>query len=101
MCKNRYILVLHSEANEGEIKMKKVFLSLLGGLIIGGIISYIFLDYQNSNYQIQNYYGATKKEVKEWDFEFLFNATGIALATSMIIYLLWTFFEKWKKSKNT
>ncbi len=78
--------------------MKKIFLSLLGGLILGVIISVILWDYQSWNYEIQNYYGTGTKEVKEWDFEFLTNATSIIIVVSILIFLIWTFIEK--KSKD-
>ncbi|MCA1041558.1 hypothetical protein LCM00_18735 [Bacillus infantis] len=48
--------------------MKKFFLSLTGGILLGGILSYFFLDYEDSNYVLLNYYGEDKKIVKEWDF---------------------------------
>ncbi|TFB24089.1 hypothetical protein E3U55_04555 [Filobacillus milosensis] len=74
--------------------MKKVLLSFVGGLLIGGIISYLFLDNNDSNYEIRNYYGIDSKQVKEWDFEFIFNSGIIIAGISFIIYLVWTFIEK-------
>jgi hypothetical protein len=78
--------------------MKKAFLSLLGGILIGSIISYLFLEYKDSNYEIRNYYGIDSKIVKEWDFEFISNAGFIIAGVSILIFLIWTFVEK--KSKD-
>ncbi|OEH92536.1 hypothetical protein [Bacillus solimangrovi] len=74
--------------------MKKILLSLLGGSIVGGIICYIFLDYQNSNYIIRHYYGSPTFEVRELDYDYLFNATVIIVFSSILISLIWSFFEK-------
>ncbi|CEG27241.1 hypothetical protein BN1002_02097 [Bacillus sp. B-jedd] len=74
--------------------MKKKFLSLLGGLILGGFISFTFLDYQNSNYTIRNYYGLSEKIVKEWDIYFFVNTTIIILSTTFVIYMAWSIIEK-------
>lgn len=68
----------------------KIFLSLLGGLIIGGLLSFVFLDYQNQDYTIQNYYGIDNHTVKELDFNFMFKATLIIGGVSIMIYLIWT-----------
>jgi uncharacterized membrane protein YukC len=74
--------------------LKKTILSLAGGILLGGLISYFFLDYQDSNYVIRNYHGIDKKIVKEWDFQFISNAGFIILGISVVIYLIWTYFEK-------
>ncbi|RHW36086.1 hypothetical protein D1B31_18585 [Neobacillus notoginsengisoli] len=78
--------------------MKKKILSLLSGLILGGLISYTFMDYESSNYIIKNYYGLPEKEVKEFDIYYLFNATLIVLITSFVIYVLWSLIDK--KTRN-
>ncbi|MGE7183142.1 hypothetical protein ACQKKK_03845 [Peribacillus sp. NPDC006672] len=73
--------------------MKKFLLSLLGGVIIGGIICSIFMDYQNSNYVVQ-YFGEEEKEVKEWDFMYISQAGFVILATTLLIYFSWGVVEK-------
>ncbi|MFJ9383788.1 hypothetical protein ACIROD_08525 [Peribacillus sp. NPDC101481] len=74
--------------------MKKFLLSLLGGVIIGGIICCVFLDYETSNYIIQNYNGLDEKEVKEWDFSYITQAGFIILITTLLIYFSWVVLEK-------
>ncbi|MGE7904801.1 hypothetical protein ACQKNS_10445 [Peribacillus sp. NPDC094092] len=79
--------------------MKKFLLSLLGGVIIGGIICYVFMDYETSNYIIQNYNGLDEKEIKEWDFSYITQAGFIILITTLLIYFSWVVLEK-RANKN-
>ncbi|GAB6256957.1 hypothetical protein [Peribacillus sp. NPDC055009] len=74
--------------------MKKFLLSLLGGVIIGGIISCVFMDYETSNYIIQNYNGLDEKEIKEWDFSYITQAGFIILITTLFIYFSLVVLEK-------
>ncbi|MFE4705392.1 hypothetical protein [Peribacillus simplex] len=79
--------------------MKKFLLSLLGGVIIGGIICYVFLEYETSNYIIQNYNGLDEKEIKEWDFSYITQAGFIILITTLLIYFSWVVLKK-RADKN-
>ncbi|PEZ82962.1 MULTISPECIES: hypothetical protein [Bacillaceae] len=74
--------------------MTKFLLSILGGVLIGGIICYLFMDYETSNYVIQNYYGLDEKEIKEWDFSYITQAGFIILITTLLIYFSWVVVEK-------
>ncbi|MEK4539160.1 hypothetical protein NST21_28205 [Peribacillus sp. FSL K6-1552] len=74
--------------------MKKFLLSLLVGVIIGGIICYVFMDYETSNYIIQNYKGQDEKEVREWDFAYITQAGFIILITTLLIYFSWDALKK-------
>ncbi|MFJ7755834.1 hypothetical protein ACQKGI_21590 [Peribacillus muralis] len=74
--------------------MKKFIVSLLVGVIIGGIICYIFMDYQNSNYVIQDFNGHEEKVMKEWDFMYITQAGFIILGTTLMIFLSWRTVEK-------
>jgi hypothetical protein len=76
--------------------MKKAFLSLLCGILIGGIISYVLPEYKVSKYEIRNYIDS--KIVTEWDFEIIPNTGFIMAGVSILIYLIWTYVEK--KSKD-
>lgn len=81
--------------------MKKTLISLIGGLVIGGITSIIFLDYKSSSYQIRNYYGIDIFKVGELDFDFLWNASVIVAMFSIFIFFSWRFIDKkFKKSKH-
>ncbi|MFE5426357.1 hypothetical protein [Peribacillus simplex] len=74
--------------------MTKFLLSILGGVIIGGISCYFFMDYETSNYVIQNYNGLDEKEIKEWDFSYITQAGLIILITTLLIYFSWVVVEK-------
>ncbi len=74
--------------------MKKFLLSILGGVLIGVIICYFFMDYETSSYVIQNYNGLDEKEIKEWDFSYITQAGFIILITTLLIYFSWVVVEK-------
>ncbi|MCK2001017.1 hypothetical protein ACQKGD_24805 [Peribacillus frigoritolerans] len=74
--------------------MKKYLLSIVGGVLIGGIICYFFMDYETANYVIQNYNGLEEKEIKEWDFSYITQAGFIILITTLLIYFSWVVVEK-------
>ena len=52
------------------------------------------MDYETSNYVIQNYYGLDEKEMKEWDFSYITQAGFIILITTFLIYFSWDTLEK-------
>jgi len=74
--------------------VKKFSLSILAGLIIGGFISSLFMDYKNQGYEIMNYYGIETFKVNELDFDFLFNSTIIVIILSILFFIIWTLIEK-------
>ena len=74
--------------------MKKLSLSIFAGLTIGGFVSSLFMDYKNQGYEIMNYYGNETFKVNELDFDFLFNATIIVIALSILFFTIWTLIEK-------
>lgn len=76
--------------------MKKFILSLVCGSSIGIILSFIFMDYQKTGYEILDQAGIAKRTVRDMDFEFVFNASLLILGFTVIIYLFWTYIEKKK-----
>lgn len=74
--------------------MKKYLLSIVGGVLIGEIICYFFMDYETANYVIQNYNGLEEKEIKEWDFSYITQSGFIILITTLLIYFSWVVVEK-------
>ena len=74
--------------------MNKFVLSILAGIIIGGLLSFLFMDYQNQGYEITDYHGIESFKVNELDFNFLFNATIIVVILSVLIFISWTLVEK-------
>jgi len=74
--------------------MKKILVSLLVGLVFGGLISYLFLHYENQSYEILNYYGVEKKTVNEWDWDFITYAGTIVFFIAVLYFIIWTVIEK-------
>lgn len=52
------------------------------------------MDYETSNYIIQNYNGLDEKEIKEWDFSYITQAGFIILITTLFIYFSLVVLEK-------
>ncbi|WKA53219.1 hypothetical protein [Planococcus shixiaomingii] len=78
--------------------MKKSFLSIIGGLIIGLILAFIFFDYQTiTNEHIG--LGGVDRNVKDMDFDFVFNASLLVIGISIFIYVIWSFVDKKKDEK--
>ncbi|MDN7240966.1 hypothetical protein QWY14_04150 [Planococcus sp. N028] len=78
--------------------MKKSFLSIIGGLIIGLILAFIFFDYQ----PITNEHiglGGVDRNVKDMDFDFVYNASLLVIGISIFIYVIWSFVDKKKDEK--
>ncbi len=77
------------DKGQEDTKLKKFLLSLLVGVIIGGIICCVFMDYETSNYVIQDFNGQEEKEIKEWDFMYITQAGFIILAITLLFYFSW------------
>jgi ABC-type Fe3+-siderophore transport system permease subunit len=78
--------------------MKKILVSLLVSLVLGGLISYFFLENQDKSYEISNYYGLEKKTVKEWDWDFITNTGTIVFLIAVLCFITWTVIEKRRDS---
>lgn len=74
--------------------LKKVSFSLLSGIIIGLLISFVLMDYKDMSYEIINQAGIESRWVREVDFDFAFNASLLVIVTSILIFVIWTFIEK-------
>ncbi|PKH12140.1 hypothetical protein [Planomicrobium sp. MB-3u-38] len=78
--------------------MKKIFLSILGGLVLGLILSFLLFDYESSWTSHLNRAGVDQI-VNEMDFDFVFNSSLLVIGISILIYLIWSFVEKKKDEK--
>lgn len=78
--------------------MKKAFFSILGGLVLGLLLSFIFFDYQSSWTSHLNRAGVDQV-VKEMDFDFVFNSSLLVIGISILIFLIWSFIDKKKDEK--
>jgi len=74
--------------------MKKFSLSLLGGIIIGLILSSLFMDYKDIRYEVRELAGIESRMIREMDFDFAFNASILVIGISILIFVIWTFIEK-------
>ncbi|MGP4079402.1 hypothetical protein ACTWQL_05755 [Pseudalkalibacillus sp. R45] len=77
--------------------MKKGLISLLGGIILGVLISFLTLDYKGSTLNDMgkdNVSGAPMQTVQEIDIDVLMNGLLIVAGISIFIYLIWTLLEK-------
>ena len=78
--------------------MKKAFFSILGGLVLGLILSFILFDYQSSWISHLNRAGVDQI-VREMDFDFVFNTSLMVIGISILIFLIWSFADKKKDEK--
>lgn len=78
--------------------LKKAFFSILGGLVLGLILSFILFDYQSSWISYLNRAGVDQV-VREMDFDFVFNSSLLVIGISVLIFLIWSFIEKKKDEK--
>ena len=78
--------------------MKKIFLSILGGLVLGLILSFLLFDYESSWTSHLNRAGVDQI-VNEMDFDFVFNSSLLVIGISILIYLIWNFVDKKKDEK--
>jgi len=74
--------------------MKKFPLSLLGGVIIGLIVSFLLMDYEDIRYEVRNLGGIESRWIREMDFDFVFNASILVIGISILIFVIWTLVEK-------
>ncbi|MGM0897017.1 MAG: hypothetical protein ACQEV0_03905 [Bacillota bacterium] len=78
--------------------MKKFFLSIVGGVVLGLILSFSFMEYESSwTHHIQR--AGVDQVVEEMDFDFVFNASLLVLGISVLIFAVWSFIEKKKHEK--
>jgi len=74
--------------------LKKFSLSLLGGIVIGLLISFFLMDYKDIKYEVRNLAGIDSRWIREMDFDFAFNASLLVIGIAILIFVSWTFIEK-------
>jgi len=80
--------------------MSKRWISILSGLMIGLMISFLTLEYNGLQIIHYNAEGNVVKTINELDFNLITNAFLIVVVSISLIYLVLTFFEKYKRSHN-
>ena len=78
--------------------MKKPFFSLLGGLVLGLILSFIFFDYQSLTSEHIGLAGVDQT-VNEMDIEFIYNSLLLVAGIALLLYVIWSLVEMKKDKK--
>lgn len=74
--------------------MRKFSFSILGGIILGLILAFILMDYENISYQLMDRGSSEYRSVSEMDFNFLFNASILVFGVATLIFIVWSFVER-------
>ncbi|WP_394190829.1 hypothetical protein [Paenisporosarcina quisquiliarum] len=74
--------------------MRKFSFSILGGIIIGLILSFVLMDYEVIKYEIRDQAGIESRWVSEMDFNFVFNASMLVFGVVILIFIVWSFVER-------
>ena len=74
--------------------MRKFSFSILGGIIIGLILSFVLMDYEVIKYEIREQAGIESRWVSEMDFNFVFNASMLVFGVAILIFIVWSFIER-------
>lgn len=78
--------------------MKKPFFSLLGGVVLGLILSFIFFDYQSLTSEHIGLAGVDQT-VNEIDVEFIYNALLLVSGIALLFYVIWSLVEMKNEKK--
>ena len=69
--------------------MKKFFLSLLSGTVIGFTFLSLLIQFPQVQRIILNQAGINSMSVRKLEFDFVYNATLIIMASTLFIFLIW------------
>ena len=76
--------------------MKKLFLSLIVGILLGALTTTLFFDYQTP-WTSFTYSGTDSFSepliTKAMDIDFLFYATIFSIVSTIVVYFIWTYIE--------
>ena len=74
--------------------MRKLSFSILGGIILGLILSSVLMDYEIIKYEIRDQAGIESRWVSEMDFNFVFNASLLVFGMAVLIFIVWSIVER-------
>ena len=77
--------------------MKKGWISIVGGLLIGLAISYVVLDYNGWTLITIGSNGQNTRSINELDFDLMTNSFGIIILCTAVVYGILTVFSKKKQ----
>ena len=75
--------------------MKKLLLSIGGGILIGLLLSFLFWDYQGLQVEYLNH-GGVDITAFEVDFDFVFFSFVLVIATAVFVHRIWNYVEQRK-----
>ncbi|WP_061809632.1 hypothetical protein [Rossellomorea vietnamensis] len=79
--------------------MKKGWISIVGGIIVGLILSFFTLEYDGWKYITVSGNGEVEQVIHELDFNLITNTFLLMMACGIILYSILSMIEK-KKSKD-
>ena len=79
--------------------MKKFFGSVLGGLLIGLPLAFWWIGYDGITYSQLNVAGVDEVVVREMDFDFVFGASLLVVASAAVIYVIWFLLDKKREER--
>ena len=88
-----------AEKTRRSFQVKKGWISIAGGIILGLAISYFVLDYNSWTLVTIDKSGKTTGSINELDFDLMTNALGIMLLCTAVVYGILTVFRK-KRQAN-
>jgi len=74
--------------------MRKFSFSIFGGIIIGLILAFVLMDYEDMSYQLMDRGSTEYRTVSEMDFNFVFNASLLVMGVAILIFIVWSFVER-------
>lgn len=74
--------------------MKKFFVSLFGGCLIGLPLAFWWIGYESISYSQLNVAGVDEVIVREMDFDFVFYASLLVVTIAAIIYFVWSVIDR-------
>lgn len=74
--------------------MRKFSFSILGGIILGLILAFVFMDYEDISYQLMDRGSSEYRSVSEMDFNFVFNASLLVVGVAILIFIVGSFVER-------
>lgn len=75
--------------------MKKLLLSICGGILVGLLLSFLFLDYQGLQVEYLNH-GGVDITAFEVHFDFVFFSFVLVIAAAALIHRIWNYVEQRK-----
>ena len=79
--------------------MRKFFGSVLGGLLIGLPLAFWWIGYEEITYSQLNVAGVDEVVVREMDFDFVFGASILVVASAAVIYVIWFLLDKKREER--